>query len=120
MSHGAGAFPDISERFLLGFPKISDQARDAYKSRFWYDSAGPVWPKQIKGLTEGMEIPVSQMVFGTDFPYGIGFWDVDENIKGLAEAEAIGESDKEKVFWRNARELWRGRIKALEGWGEML
>ncbi|EOA85626.1 hypothetical protein ACJQWK_10454 [Exserohilum turcicum] len=120
VSHGAGAFPDISERFLLGFPKISDQARDAYKSRFWYDSAGPVWPKQIKGLTEGMEIPVSQMVFGTDFPYGIGFWDVDENIKGLAEAEAIGESDKEKVFWRNARELWRGRIKALEGWGEML
>ena len=38
---------------------------------------------QIKGLTEGMQVPVSQMVFGTDYPYGIGFWDVGENIAGL-------------------------------------
>jgi hypothetical protein len=65
ISHGAGAFPDISERFLLGFPNISTAAREAYKTRFWYDSAGPVWPKQIKGLTEGMEIPLGRMVFGT-------------------------------------------------------
>jgi hypothetical protein len=65
ISHGAGAFPDISERFLLGFPDVAEEAREAYKERFWFDSAGPVWPKQIKGLTEGMEVPVSQMVFGT-------------------------------------------------------
>jgi hypothetical protein len=65
ISHGAGAFPDISERFLLGFPNISDQARQAYKERFWYDSAGPVFPKQIKGLTEGMGIGSGQFVFGT-------------------------------------------------------
>jgi hypothetical protein len=36
-----------------------------YKSRFWYDSAGPVFPNQVEGLTEGMKIPVSQLVFGT-------------------------------------------------------
>jgi hypothetical protein len=65
VSHGAGAFPDISERFLLGFPDVSDEARKAYKERFWYDSAGPVFPNQVKGLTEGMGIPVSQLVFGT-------------------------------------------------------
>jgi hypothetical protein len=65
VSHGAGAFPDISERFLLGFPDLSAQAREVYKSRFWYDSAGPVFPNQVKGLTEGMKIPVSQFVFGT-------------------------------------------------------
>jgi hypothetical protein len=65
ISHGAGAFPDISERFLLGFPEEAQAARKAYKERFWYDSAGPVWPRQIKGLTEGMGIPVGQMVFGT-------------------------------------------------------
>ncbi|KAF3035435.1 hypothetical protein E8E12_004284 [Didymella heteroderae] len=50
VSHGAGAFPDISERFLLGFPSVSAAAREAYKSRLWYDSAGPVWPNQIKGI----------------------------------------------------------------------
>lgn len=65
VSHGAGAFPDISDRFLLGFPKISTAAREAYKTRFWYDTAGPVFPKQVKGLTEGMGIPISQCVFGT-------------------------------------------------------
>lgn len=65
VSHGAGAFPDISDRFLLGFPDVAEAARKAYKERFWYDSAGPVFPNQIKGLTEGMKIPVSQLVFGT-------------------------------------------------------
>jgi predicted TIM-barrel fold metal-dependent hydrolase len=110
VSHGAGAFPDISERFLLGFPDIASQARDAYKERFWYDSAGPVWPKQVKGLTEGMGVPISQMVFGTDYPYGIGFWDVDANINGLAQADSLSDEEKERVFWRNAKELWKGKI----------
>jgi len=115
ISHGAGAFPDISDRFLLGFPNSSEAAREAYKTRFWYDSAGPVWPKQIKGLTEGMGVPVSQMVFGTDYPYGIGFWDVDANIRGLAEVQWLGEGERDAVFWKNARELWRGRIAMLQG-----
>jgi hypothetical protein len=118
ISHGAGAFPDISERFLLGFPDISSAARGAYKSRFWYDSAGPVWPNQIKGLTAGMGIPINQMVFGTDYPYGIGFWDVDANINGLAYSGELGREEKEMVFWGNARELWRGKIGVLDRIGD--
>lgn len=73
-----------------------------------------MWPKQVKGLTEGMGIPLSQMVFGTDFPYGIGFWDVDANIRGLAEVKGIAEADKENVFWGNAKRLWGGRSKGLD------
>ncbi|KAF1934380.1 amidohydrolase 2 [Didymella exigua CBS 183.55] len=110
ISHGAGAFPDISERFLLGFPNESAAAREAYKTRCWYDSAGPVWPRQIKGVLEGMGVGVGQCVFGTDYPYGIGFWDVDENIAGLADAGFIPGEEREGVLWRNARELWRGKI----------
>ncbi|KAF2131824.1 hypothetical protein P153DRAFT_364312 [Dothidotthia symphoricarpi CBS 119687] len=110
VSHGAGAFPDISERFLLGFPDVSDEAKKAYKTRFWYDSAGPVFPNQVKGLTEGMRIPTSQLVFGTDYPYGIGFWDVNANIAGLSEADFLSTEDKEKVFRQNAMELWQGRL----------
>ncbi|KAF2820074.1 hypothetical protein CC86DRAFT_460075 [Ophiobolus disseminans] len=112
ISHGAGAFPDISERFLLGFSDESDEARRAYKSRFWYDSAGPVFPNQVKGLTEGMKVPVSQLVFGTDYPYGIGFWDVDVNIAGLADADFLSEEEKEMVYWRNAEGLWGDKILA--------
>jgi len=63
VSHGAGAFPDISDRFLLGFRKDAEEAR-TYATRFWYDSAGPVYPRQIKGLL-AQDVPVSQFVFGT-------------------------------------------------------
>lgn len=111
ISHGAGAFPDISERFLLGFPNESAAAREAYKTRLWYDSAGPVWPSQIKGLTEGLGVGVEQMVFGTDYPYGIGFWDVDANIAGLADAEGVSAGEKESVFWKNAQALWRNKVE---------
>lgn len=64
VSHGAGAFPDISDRFLLGFPKDAEAVREIYATRFWYDSAGPVYPRQIKGLL-AHDVPISQMVFGT-------------------------------------------------------
>jgi hypothetical protein len=45
-----------------------------------------------------------------DYPYGIGFWDVDANIAGLADAEALTMDEKKSVFWRNAKELWKGKI----------
>lgn len=58
-----------------------------------------------------MGIGVEQMVFGTDYPYGIGFWDVDENIAGLTTAEFVSEKEKEGVYSENAGRLWEGKIK---------
>ncbi|KAF1964307.1 amidohydrolase 2 [Bimuria novae-zelandiae CBS 107.79] len=110
ISHGAGAFPDISDRFLLGFLKVAVEARKIYATRFWYDSAGPVYPRQIKGLL-AHDVPISQMVFGTDYPYGIGFWDVNVNIAGLSEAAFLSASEKEEVFSKNAKALWQGKIR---------
>ncbi|KAF2642963.1 hypothetical protein P280DRAFT_538815 [Massarina eburnea CBS 473.64] len=112
VSHGAGAFPDIQDRFLLGFPRDAEEARRIYAERFWYDSAGPVYPRQIKGLM-AHGVPVSQFVFGTDYPYGIGFWDVDANINGLADADFLSAEEKEGVFYGNAKELWKGKIPEL-------
>ncbi|KAF2679423.1 hypothetical protein K458DRAFT_314196 [Lentithecium fluviatile CBS 122367] len=112
ISHGAGAFPDISDRFLLGFPKDAEEARRIYASRFWYDSAGPVYPSQIKGLL-AHDVPVSQFVFGTDYSYGIGFWDVGDNIRGLSDADFLSPGQKEDVFHRNARQLWEGKIQTM-------
>ena len=62
-------------------------------------------------MIEGLGVGIGQMVFGTDYPYGIGFWDVDANIAGLAETEIIAEKEKDDVFWKNARGLWQGKIK---------
>ncbi|ORY03467.1 hypothetical protein BCR34DRAFT_591550 [Clohesyomyces aquaticus] len=112
VSHGAGAFPDIEDRFLLGFPKDAEEARQIYATRFWYDSAGPVYPRQIKGLM-AHDVPVSQFVFGTDYPYGIGFWDVDANTNGIANADFLSSEEKEAIFHHNASELWKGKIGNL-------
>jgi predicted TIM-barrel fold metal-dependent hydrolase len=51
------------------------------------------------------------MVFGTDYPYGIGFWDVDANIAGLADAGDISSVEKERVFWKNTQALWQEKIE---------
>ncbi|KAF2654539.1 amidohydrolase 2 [Lophiostoma macrostomum CBS 122681] len=110
VSHGAGAFPDIQDRFLLGFPNDAEEARKIFAERFFYDSAGPVYPRQIKGLL-AHDVPTNQFVFGTDYPYGIGFWDVDANIAGLADADFLADEEKEAIFYRNAEALWKGKIE---------
>ncbi|OCK76063.1 hypothetical protein K432DRAFT_336365 [Lepidopterella palustris CBS 459.81] len=109
ISHGAGAFPCIADRFLLGFTDLQEEARKIYATRFWYDSAGPIYPRQIKGLL-AYDIPISQLVFGTDYPYGIGFWDVNANIAGLADADFLSEEEKKAVFFQNVRTLYKGKI----------
>lgn len=45
-----------------------------------------------------------------DYPYGIGFWDVDANIAGLTEASFLSEDQKESVYYRNAKMLWGDKI----------
>ena len=50
-------------------------------------------------------------VFAQDFPYGIGFWDVDANIADLANSNFLTVEEKEGVFFLNARELWKKNLK---------
>jgi predicted TIM-barrel fold metal-dependent hydrolase len=47
---------------------------------------------------------------GQDYPYGIGFWDVDANIAGLTDADFLSDDEKEGVYWRNAKTLWGDKI----------
>lgn len=48
-----------------------------------------------------------------DYPYGIGFWDVEENIRGLSDADFLSSDEKEDVFHRNAKSLWEGKTPRL-------
>ncbi|KAF2010716.1 amidohydrolase 2 [Aaosphaeria arxii CBS 175.79] len=109
VSHGAGAFPSIQDRFLIGFPKDAEDVRKAYATRFWYDSAGPVYPNQIKGLMAN-GVPTSQFVFGTDYPYGMGFWDVNANVAALVDAKFLSDAQKEAILFRNVERLWTSRF----------
>lgn len=45
-----------------------------------------------------------------DYPYGIGFWDVGENINGLGDADFLSAEQKMSVFSQNVKRLWKGKI----------
>jgi predicted TIM-barrel fold metal-dependent hydrolase len=84
-SHGGGTLPFLTERFVR-LPLINKNlaARvpngvEAELKRFYYDTAQAAHPYALASLTK--LIPVSQIVFGTDFPYRTAI----EHVKGLAD-----------------------------------
>jgi 6-methylsalicylate decarboxylase len=84
-SHGGGTLPFLTERFLR-LPQANKNlaARvpngvEAELKRFYYDTAQASHPYALASLTR--LIPVSQIVFGTDFPYRTA----SDHVKGLTE-----------------------------------
>jgi hypothetical protein len=74
-SLNGGAIPSLSGRFLGQAASRDSLARPAepnsrlyHLRRFFYDTAGSANPVQMVSLK--MIVPVSQIVFGTDFPFG--------------------------------------------------
>ena len=81
-SHGGGTMPFLVERFSLmarsaqlapRFP----QGFEAVAAKFYYDTAQVANPAAMSALTK--VIPVSQIVFGTDYP----FRTASEHVQGL-------------------------------------
>jgi len=83
-SHGGGTLTSITERFTLQpriNPKLSawtPEAMLAELRRFHYDTAQAANPVIMAALTK--LVPVSQIVYGTDYPYRTG----EDHVKGLA------------------------------------
>ncbi len=84
-SHGGGTMPFLTERFVRlpvinrnVAPHVPNGVEHELK-RFYYDTAQAAHPYALASLTK--LIPVSQIVFGTDFPYRTGA----EHVKGLID-----------------------------------
>jgi predicted TIM-barrel fold metal-dependent hydrolase len=84
-SHGGGTLPFLTERFVR-LPQINKAVAphvpngvEAELRRFYYDTAQAAHPWALASLTR--LIPVSQILFGTDFPYRTGI----DHVKGLAD-----------------------------------
>ena len=81
-SHGGGTMPFLVERFSLMArsaqlaPKFP-QGFEAVAAKFYYDTAQVANPAAMSALTK--VIPVSQIVFGTDYP----FRTASEHVQGL-------------------------------------
>jgi hypothetical protein len=72
-------------------------------TRFHYDVAQIAHPMALAALTKF--VPVSQILWGTDFPFRFGW----EYVNGLAEF-GFGEEDLRKIERENALRLsprWR-------------
>ncbi len=84
-SHGGGTMPFLTERFTR-LPLINKNLAprvpngvEAELRRFYYDTAQAAHPFALASLTR--LVPVSQIVFGTDFPYRTAA----DHVKGLAD-----------------------------------
>lgn len=84
-SHGGGTLPFLTERFTR-LPLINKSLASRVPNgvehelkHFYYDTAQAAHPYALASLTK--LVPVSQIVFGTDFPYRTAA----DHVKGLAD-----------------------------------
>jgi 6-methylsalicylate decarboxylase len=84
-SHGGGVLTAVAERLqiqMVGTPPYKDKFTreivDGQLQRFYYDTAQVANAVTIGALAR--LVPVTQIVFGTDYPYRTGA----EHVKGLA------------------------------------
>ncbi|KAF2740409.1 hypothetical protein EJ04DRAFT_482411 [Polyplosphaeria fusca] len=103
-SHGGGAFPSIWDRlFDQSTADFKSSSEKIYRKRLNWDSAGPVYPRQIQGLL-AYDIPKKHLTYGTDFPFNIG--DYAANTQGVSDASFLTSKQKEDIFRDNALEFY--------------
>ena len=109
-SHGGGTLPFLTERFVrLPLTNKSLAPRvpngvEAELRRFYYDTAQAAHPYALASLTR--LVPVSQIVFGTDFPYRTA----SDHVKGLTDY-GFSAADLQSIDRDNAVRLMP-RLKA--------
>jgi len=101
-SHGGGTLPFLTERFtrlpLINktlAPRVPNGVEHELK-RFYYDTAQAAHPMALASLMK--LVPVSQVVFGTDFPYRTAA----DHVKGLTSygfsVSELGAIDRENAL----------------------
>ena len=105
-SHAGGSLPYSAYRFLRHYrnarPEMKARMPDglvAALNKFHYDTANCANVYAMASFAK--LISVSQLMFGTDFPFGNAALDV----RGLTEGCGFSESDLEAIFYINAYRL---------------
>jgi predicted TIM-barrel fold metal-dependent hydrolase len=103
-SHGGGTLPFLTERFLrlpVANKNLASRVPNGVEAelkRFYYDTAQAAHPYALASLTR--LIPVSQIVFGTDFPYRTAI----DHVKGLTDY-GFSANDLQSIDRDNALRL---------------
>jgi predicted TIM-barrel fold metal-dependent hydrolase len=101
-SHAGGTLVSIAQRFLgnqvtadgLSKP-VEPNSRLHHVRRFYYDTAGSANPIQLQSLK--LLVPASQIVFGTDFPFG----NVSATANGV-QSSGLSPAELQGVYRDNA------------------
>jgi predicted TIM-barrel fold metal-dependent hydrolase len=100
-SHAGGTMPYLIGRFVdraatasEGVPDFLPQIR-----RFYYDTAQATQPIPLAGLKK--LVPLSQILFGTDYPYRTS----PETVESLTEAKIFSAAELQKIRQDNPRRL---------------
>jgi predicted TIM-barrel fold metal-dependent hydrolase len=104
-SHAGGTMPFLIERYDLSdriMPKLKAAAPDGFRAaagKFFYDTAQTSNPVAMGALRQ--VIPVSQIVFGTDFP----FRTAAEHVKGLETSQTFSPDELRAIYRDNVLRL---------------
>jgi predicted TIM-barrel fold metal-dependent hydrolase len=107
-SHGGGTMPFLAERFMRAHlfskqgikEKVPDGVLPAL-NRLYYETAQAAHPYAMASFRK--VISVSQLMFGTDFPYRTA----EETARGLAQCGCFTDDELRAVDCENAKRLLR-------------
>jgi predicted TIM-barrel fold metal-dependent hydrolase len=101
-SHGGGALTGLAERFLAravklkpNVGKITPERIDAQLRRFYYDTAMVMNGATLAAMVKMM--PVSQIVYGTDFPYRSSV-DYSEGLPAFFQGDALKAIERDNAL----------------------
>jgi aminocarboxymuconate-semialdehyde decarboxylase len=105
-AHVGGTLPFLAPRIERAFREGKSQNRPShYFSKLFYDTSGPTHEALLAAVAKmfGSE----QIVFGTDYPFGLGQEGKQyvEHAVGVIEESGLSETDLGKIFSANARKL---------------
>jgi predicted TIM-barrel fold metal-dependent hydrolase len=104
-SHAGGTMPFLIERFLFEMraqPKHQTEVPDGFVAavqRFYYDTAQATDKIPMTALK--MLVPMSQIVFGSDFPYRTS----KEHVEGLKSSGVYNAAELAAIDWQNSARL---------------
>jgi predicted TIM-barrel fold metal-dependent hydrolase len=101
-SHAGGTMPFLIDRFLLLEKQYQKQIPDGFvaeAAKFHYDTAQVA--NRIPMTALKTLVPITQIVFGSDFPYR----NSDEHVDGLRSAGSFNPVELQAIDWGNAARL---------------
>jgi 6-methylsalicylate decarboxylase len=101
-SHGGGALTSFAERFLIQMVhtppykgKFTRESVQALLNRFHYDTAQVTGAGTLAALAK--LVPVSQIVYGTDFPYRTAA-DHSKGVEAIFKGDDLKKIDRENAL----------------------